>query len=94
MSPASPKGTPRPLPQWGEIHRELRRKGVTLTLLSHEYEATHPEGVQYSEFCEQYRAFAATLDAEISTAKACAGLNPTCEPPDPNSVARSARAES
>ena len=62
MSPAPPKGTPRPLPQWGEIHRELRRKGVTLTLLWHEYKAIHPEGLQYSQFCERYRAFAATLD--------------------------------
>ena len=62
MSPAPPKGTPRPLPQWSEIHRELRRKGVTLTLLWHEYKATHPEGLQYSQFCERYRAFAGTLD--------------------------------
>ena len=42
MSPTPPRGTPRPLPQWSEVHRELRRKGVTLTLLWHEYKATHP----------------------------------------------------
>ena len=48
MSPAPPSGTPRPLPQWVEIHRELRRKAVTLTLLWHEYKAVHPEGLQYS----------------------------------------------
>ena len=62
MSPALPRGTPRPLPDWGEIHRELRGKGVTLTLLWHEYKAVHPEGLQYSRFCEQYRAWASTLD--------------------------------
>ena len=62
MSPTPPRGTPRPLPQWSEIHRELRRKGVTLTLLWHEYKAAHPEGLQFSQFCERYRAFASTRD--------------------------------
>ena len=57
LSPAPAKSTPRPLPQWREIHRELRGKGVTLTLLWHEYKAVHPEGLQYSQFCERYRAF-------------------------------------
>ncbi len=58
--PAS--GTSRPLPTWSEVHQELRRKGVTLALLWQEYKATHPEGLQYSRFCEQYRAWAAKLD--------------------------------
>ena len=62
MSPTPPSGAPRPLPQWSEVHRELRRKGVTLTLLWHEYKAAHPEGLQYSQFCERYRAFASTRD--------------------------------
>lgn len=52
----------RPLPHWPSIHRELRRKGVTLTLLWHEYKAAHPQGLQYSRFCERYRAWAGTLD--------------------------------
>jgi transposase len=52
----------RPLPDWPAIHRELRRKGVTLTLLWHEYKAVHPEGFQYSWFCDQYRAWAGKLD--------------------------------
>ena len=57
-----PSGTSRPLPAWSDVHRELRRKSVTLALLWQEYKATHPEGVQYSRFCEQYRAWAAKLD--------------------------------
>ena len=57
-----PSGTSRPLPAWSEVHQELRRKGVTLSLLWQEYKATHPEGRQYSRFCEQYRAWAAKLD--------------------------------
>lgn len=60
--PAKPTGTPRPLPDWAEVHRELRRKGVTLALLWQEYKALHPDGLQYSWFCEQYRAWAGRLD--------------------------------
>jgi len=57
-----PSGTSRPLPAWSDVHQELRRKGVTLSLLWQEYKATHPEGLQYSRFCEQYRAWAGKLD--------------------------------
>jgi len=52
----------RSVPQWSLVHTELRRKGVTLTLLWHEYKAAHPEGFQYSWFCDQYRAWAGKLD--------------------------------
>ena len=63
LFPAPPSSrAPRPLPDWSRLHRELRRKGVTLSLLWEEYKAVHPEGLQYSRFCEQYRAWAAKLD--------------------------------
>ncbi len=52
----------RAVPDWSQVHRELRRKGVTLTLLWHEYKAAHPEGFQYSWFCDQYRAWTRKLD--------------------------------
>jgi len=42
-------------PDWPAIHRELRRKGVTLSLLWEEYRAVHPEGYGYSRFCELHR---------------------------------------
>jgi transposase len=50
-------------PDWSRIHRELDRKGVTLTLLWQEYVAAHPEGRtwRYTQFCEHYKAFARTL---------------------------------
>ncbi len=38
----------RPQPDWPAIHRELRRKGVTLQLLWEEHRATHPDGHGYS----------------------------------------------
>ena len=54
--------TERTVPNWHHVHHELRGKGVTLTLLWHEYKAAHPEGFQYSWFCDQYRAWAMKLD--------------------------------
>lgn len=60
VAPAPP--LPRPLPDWPQIHAELRRKSVTLQLLWQEYQQTHPEGYSYSRFCELYQAWASTLE--------------------------------
>lgn len=49
-------------PNWALVHRELKRKGVTLTLLWDEYKAANPEGYQYSWFCEQYRSWLGKVD--------------------------------
>ena len=63
LFPAPPSSrASRPLPVWSEVHRELRRKSVTLALLWEEYKTLHPDGLQYSWFCDQYRAWAAKLD--------------------------------
>ena len=59
----APTCSPRPPPDWTEVHRELPRKDVTLALLWEEYKAAHPQGLPYSRFCERYRAWASTLDA-------------------------------
>jgi len=50
-------------PDWGRIHRELDRKGMTLMLLWQEYVAAHPDGRtwRYTQFCEHYKEFARTL---------------------------------
>ena len=48
LFPASPPSSPS---AWSEVHRELGRRGVTLSLLWQEYKALHPEGLQYSWFC-------------------------------------------
>jgi len=47
----------RPMPDWASVHRELRHPGVTLWLLWHEYKSRHPQGYQYSWFCDHYRAW-------------------------------------
>jgi transposase len=51
------------LPDWVAIHREMRRKHVTLLLLWEEYKRDHPEeGYEYSQFCNLYREFRGKLD--------------------------------
>ncbi len=42
-----------PDPVW--MHRELRRRGVTLELLHLEYLSEHPTGFRYTAFCDRYR---------------------------------------
>lgn len=54
-------GITRQDPDFGWVHRELRRPGVTLQLLWHEYVETHPGGYRYSQFCERYRRWARKL---------------------------------
>lgn len=44
----------KPLPDFGAIHSELRRRGVTLALLWEEYRGHHPDGYGYSRFCDLY----------------------------------------
>lgn len=48
-------------PDWAAIHRELKRKHVTLQILWDEYIERHPEGYRYSRFCDLYRGWAANL---------------------------------
>lgn len=52
----------RLLPDWLYIHSELRRKGVTLSLLWQEYKVQNPAGYQYSQFCYWYRQWAKKID--------------------------------
>jgi transposase len=47
---------------FSKIHKELKRKGVTLMLLWHEYKAQNPQGYQYSQFCHLYRQWCNKLD--------------------------------
>ena len=51
------------LPEYGRIHQELRRKGMTLMLLWEEHVAQHAgeHTHRYSQFCENYRQFARQL---------------------------------
>ena len=61
--PAVPSAAARPLPDWAEVHRELRsKKNVTLALLHLEYKQQHPDGYQYTQFCLLYRTWLKAVD--------------------------------
>jgi transposase len=51
----------RPKPDWGWVHRELRRANVTLALLWEEYRGGAPDGFGYSWFCDLYKEWAGRL---------------------------------
>src|SRR6516225_283503 len=59
--PAGVAGRERHLPDWLTLHQELKKPGVTLMLLWHEYRAQQPDGYAYSQFCERYRQWAGHL---------------------------------
>lgn len=55
----------RPDPDWPDTHKALRLKGVTLALLWQEYKAQHPDGYQYSAFCDRYRSWRKCLSVTL-----------------------------
>jgi len=63
-APAAVARDCRSQPDWPAIHRELRRKGVTLQLLWEEYRAAHPEGYGRSRFCETVSGLGTPLVAD------------------------------
>jgi len=71
MPPGKPRGE-RVLPDVLSIHRELRRKGVTLQLLWEEYLAAHAgqPTYRYTQFVEHYRRYAQTLKRSMRSCTA------------------------
>jgi transposase len=54
--PSAELAASRPVPDWREVNRELKRKRhVTLRLLWLEWREGHPDGWGYSQFCSQYQ---------------------------------------
>jgi transposase len=52
-------------PDWAELHRELKRKHVTLAMLWDEYIERYPDGYRYSRFCKLYRSLASRLSVTM-----------------------------
>ena len=46
----------RPVPEWADIHKELRRKGVTKQLLWEEYRQSYPDGYGYSPHSSPFQS--------------------------------------
>jgi transposase len=61
VAPQRPRG--HVIPDYGRLHHELRRKGMTLMLLWEEYQLDHAgeQTYGYSQFCENFRTFAKQL---------------------------------
>ena len=61
--------SPYTVPDFAQIHRELARHGVTLTLLWHEYcdtvRTTGGVPYMYTQFCEKYRKWARVTKATM-----------------------------
>ena len=55
----------QPEPDWGVVHRELKRKHVTLSILWEEYIAQNPGGYRYSRFCDLYRVWESKLSVTM-----------------------------
>lgn len=47
---------------WTHIHKELKRKHMTLKVLWNEYKEQYPQGIGYSQFCDVYREWRCSLD--------------------------------
>ncbi len=62
LYPVKEKVQTKALPNWEDVNKELKRKGVTLFLLWQEYKAEHPEGYEYSFFTVLYKEWKAGLD--------------------------------
>jgi transposase len=65
LYPGTEKPENRPLPDMEWIHKELKRKGVTLQLLWEEYKEQYPGGYRYSYFCELYYNWRQKLDPPL-----------------------------
>ena len=56
--PPVPRSSHQLAPDFGLIHQELKRAGVTLMLLWEEYAGANPLAYKYTSFCVKYREFA------------------------------------
>jgi transposase len=55
LFPEEEEKVERPVPDWGEVHRELSKRGVTLRLLWREYREKYPNGYGLTQFLERYK---------------------------------------
>ena len=55
-------------PNWAGVHREMKRKHVTLSMIWEEYIERHPGGYRYSRFCELYKGWEGRLPVTMRQA--------------------------
>jgi transposase len=60
--PRSPRKKTQDMLDFSSIHKELKKKGVTLQLLWEKFIGTFPEGYSHSRFCYLYKQWACKLN--------------------------------
>ena len=75
--------TRSPLPDFAKLAAELKRPGVTRLLLWQEYKAAHPDGWQYSVFCDSVPPLAQHAGSRAAPAP-CPGREVLCRLRRPN----------
>ena len=68
--PALTRSSHQLVPDFGAVHQELKRPGVTLQLLWEEYRAgVGQQAYRYSAYCEKYRAWAKRLKRSMPSCR-------------------------
>ena len=62
LFPREERAPGKTLPDFGYLHRELKRKGVTLQLLYEEYRRDNPDGYERTQFYYLYQEWAKKVD--------------------------------
>jgi transposase len=62
QDPSNTRSCPKDEPDWLKVHEELKNKDVTKDLLWQEYKEQHPQGYQYTRFCQLYNKWLGKLD--------------------------------
>ena len=60
--PPLPQHRDRQRPNWQDVCQQLKSKNVTMFLLWQEYRSIHPQGYQYSWFCDHYNNWLGKCD--------------------------------
>ena len=55
----------KPMPDWKQVHSEMKKRGVTLKLLWMEYRESHTDGYQYTQYCAYYRRWKQQLNPSM-----------------------------
>ena len=56
------QGVKRPEPDYNYLIQEIRRQNVTMALLWEEYKQNHPDGYQYSQFCNLFKTYSKKMN--------------------------------
>lgn len=65
LFPSTRKNSAQLRPDFGKVHKELKRKGVTLMLLWYEYQNQYPGSYSYSRYCALYQEFAGKVSPSM-----------------------------